>query len=135
MSKILIVEDDKNILKALVIRLRARGYELATAQDVQSALDVAAAEPPDLVLMDISLPSGNGFEVLRALRAEPALRDVQTVFVTASRRPGLRERANELGAAGFFEKPFEATELLDCIDAALRSATVHEPAPRGNESR
>jgi two-component system KDP operon response regulator KdpE len=116
MTKILIVEDDKNILKALVIRLRARGYQTATAQDAHTAVVVATAEEPDLVLLDISLPGGNGFEVAARLRETPLLHDVPTVFLTASRRPGLREKAAALGAAAFFEKPYDASDLLSRIE-------------------
>ena len=122
MSKILIVEDDKNILKALCIRLHARGYEIATAQDAVSATVTAAREEPDLVLLDISLPAGNGFEVARKLREEPRFAELPLVFLTASRRPGLRDKAEELDAAGFFEKPYDAAELVARIDELLAGA-------------
>ena len=119
MSKILIVEDDKNVLKALVIRLHARGYEVVTAQDAVMALAAVRDERPDLVLLDISLPAGNGFEVASRIRDEPAVANTPLIFITASRRPGLRERAEGLGAAAFFEKPYEAQQLLDSVEATL----------------
>ncbi len=122
MSKILIVEDDKNILKALCIRLHARGYEVVTAQDAVSATVTAVREEPDLVLLDISLPAGNGFEVARKLREEPRFLELPLVFLTASRRPGLRDKAEELDAAGFFEKPYDAAELVARIDELLAGA-------------
>ncbi|MGH8580331.1 MAG: response regulator transcription factor [Gammaproteobacteria bacterium] len=119
MQKILIVEDDKKIVAALTVRLKAAGYETAAAFDAAMAGSVAAKERPDLVLLDISMPAGDGLLVAERLRKLPVPVDVPMIFLTASKRPGLREQAMALGAAGFFEKPYEADELLDAIKKAL----------------
>lgn len=119
MQKILIVEDDKKTVAALTVRLKAAGYETVAAFDAVMAGSVAAKERPDLVLLDISLPAGDGLLVAERLRKLPVPVDVPMIFLTASHKPGLREQAMALGAAGFFEKPYEADELLDAIKKAL----------------
>lgn len=119
MQKILIVEDDKKIVAALTVRLKAAGYETVAAFDAAMAGNVAAKERPDLVLLDISMPAGDGLLVAERLRKLPLPVEVPMIFLTASKKPGLREQALALGAAGFFEKPYEADELLDAIKKAL----------------
>ena len=119
MKKILIVEDDKSIVMALTVRLRAAGYAVIVAFDAVMALGTALKHRPNLVLLDISMPGGNGFMVAERLQNSSLTAGVPMLFLTASKQPGLRERAQEVGAVGFFEKPYEATELLDAIAKAL----------------
>jgi DNA-binding response OmpR family regulator len=125
MKKILIVEDDPNIAKALSIRLKNAGYEVSVAPDALTAVEVAVKKEPDLVLLDISIPAGNGFTVAERIQS---LLPTATplIFLTASKKPGLRERAKELGAAAFFQKPYEAEDLLGAIQLALADAPVVE---------
>ena len=118
MKTILIIEDDKKIAMALAVRLRAAGYEAAMAHDALTGLNTTIKIKPNLVLLDISMPAGNGFVVAERIQSlVPTLTPI--IFLTASRQPGLRERAQALGAAGFFEKPFDAEELLAAIGHAL----------------
>ena len=119
MRKILIVEDDKSIVMALTVRLRAAGYAVIVAFDAIMAVSMALKQHPDLVLLDISMPGGNGFMVAERLQNSSITAGVPMLFRTASKQPGLREKAEALGAAGFFEKPYEAHELLDAIAKAL----------------
>ena len=129
MKKILIVEDDQNIAKALSVRLKSAGYEVTVAPDAMSGVSSALKTQPDLVLLDISLPAGTGFTV--ADRIQKLLPTATPfIFLTASKQPGLREKAEELGALGFFEKPYDAEELLDAIEGSFGDA----PAP-GSEFR
>jgi DNA-binding response OmpR family regulator len=125
MKKILIVEDDPNIAKALSIRLKNAGYEVSVAPDALTAVEVAVKREPDLVLLDISLPAGDGFSVAERIQS---LLPTATplIFLTASKKPGLREKAKELGAAAFFQKPYEAEDLLGAIQLALAGAPVVE---------
>ena len=118
MKKILIVEDDPNIAKALAVRLTSTGYEVTVAPDAMLGLSSAIKTQPDLTLLDISLPAGNGFQVADRIQAILP-QTTPFIFVTASKQPGLRERAKELGAADFFEKPYEAEDLLAAIKTAL----------------
>jgi two-component system cell cycle response regulator DivK len=118
-KKILVVEDDKRIVMALTVRLKGKGYDVVAAYDAVMAMSIAMQHRPDLVLLDISMPGGNGFMVAQRLQNETTTAGVPLMFLTASKQPGLREQARDLGAVGFFEKPYEAEELLAAIDGAL----------------
>ena len=122
MKKILMVEDDKRIIAALNVRLRARGYDVCAAYDATLAMTQAIANQPDLALLDISMPGGDGFLVAERLRGTVATANIPIIFISALKQPGLKERAKELGAVAFFEKPFESDDLLAVIDAALGQA-------------
>ena len=117
--KILVVEDDKKIALALAIRLRTAGYEVIAAPDAVLAMSMALKHRPSLLLLDILIPGGNGFQVAEWLQSLDAMIGVPYIFITASKVPGLRERAGSLGAVGFFEKPYDVGELLATIREAL----------------
>src|SRR5437870_2941175 len=118
MEKLLIVEDDQNIATALAIRLKSFGYEVVIAPDAMKGVNTALKARPNLVLLDISMPVDNGFTVAERLqRLLPTM--TPFIFLTASKQPGLREKAIDLGAAGFFEKPYDAAELVTAIKRAL----------------
>lgn len=114
MKKILVIEDDARIARAIQIRLAAAGYQVATAPDGFRGLQLAVQSKPDLLIMDIWMPVGLGFSVAQRLRSL-GLSGIPIIFITASRLKGLREAAEELGAAAFFEKPYDPRELLDAI--------------------
>jgi len=118
-KKILVVEDDKRIVMALAVRLKGKGYDVVAAYDAFMAMTIAMHHRPDLVLLDISMPGGNGFMVAKRLQNEATTAGIPLIFLTASKQPGLRENAQDLGAVGFFEKPYEAEDLLAAIDGAL----------------
>jgi CheY-like chemotaxis protein len=118
-KKILVVEDDKRIVMALAVRLKGKGYDVVAAYDAVMAMSIAMQHRPDLVLLDISMPGGNGFMVAKRLQNEASTAGIPLIFLTASKQPGLRENAQDLGAVGFFEKPYEAEDLLAAIDGAL----------------
>jgi DNA-binding response OmpR family regulator len=120
--KILAVEDDKHIALALAVRLRAAGYDVITAPDAVLAVGMALKHRPDLVLLDVLMPGGNGFLVAERIQDLEAMLGVPCIFLTASKQPGLREQARRLGAAGFFEKPYDAGELLATIRQTLEAA-------------
>jgi DNA-binding response OmpR family regulator len=133
MKKILIVEDDQNIAKALALRLKSAGYEVTVAPDAMTGVSAALKIQPDLAVLDISLPAGNGFTVAQKIR-ELVVTATPIIFLTASKQPGLRQQAQDLGAA-FFEKPYDADDLLAAIRYAFgelpwRSAAT-SPASSG----
>src|SRR5712691_13324214 len=97
MKKILIVEDDQNVAKALSIRLESSGYEVTIAQDAVLGVSTAFKTEPDLALLDISLPAGNGFTVADRIQ-ELLPKETPFIFVTASKQPDLRKKARILGA-------------------------------------
>jgi len=133
MKTILIVDDDAQIRLALSVRLKAAGYEVLVAKDGQEGLKLARINWPDLVLLDINLPLldiwmplGVGYSVARRLNGM-GRGSVPIIFITASRKNNLREAAQEVGAAGFIEKPYDADELLATIAKVLKSAGSNKP--------
>ena len=133
MKRILIVEDDLPTAAALGIRLKSAGYDALIAANGFLGLRLAASERPDVILMDVMMPVGMGFSVTERLR-EMGLH-IPTIFLTASRRNGLRRTAQKLGAAGFFEKPYDAEELLAAIALVLHHGAKSTPAPRPPRTR
>jgi DNA-binding response OmpR family regulator len=119
MKKVLIIEDDKNIAKAMGIRLQAHGYTTATAFDAVVATSTARNFNPDLILLDVSLPGGDGFTLAERFKKIDKIADVPIIFVTASKQNGMREKAIALGAAQYFEKPFESAELLFSVSQLI----------------
>ncbi|MER5490283.1 response regulator transcription factor [Streptomyces sp. LE64] len=117
MTRVLVVEDDPQLVRALVITLRARGYDTASASDGATALDSAAAHPPDVVLLDLGLPDMSGVAVLRALRERGP---VPVVVVSARRSPDDKVAALDAGADDYVTKPFSMDELLARMRAAAR---------------
>jgi DNA-binding response OmpR family regulator len=118
-QRILIVEDDTRIALMLFMRLKAANYETRLAANAVEAMSIAKRDCPDLIVLDISLPGGNGFLVAEWLRDLKETAGVPIIFMTASQRPGLREEAGEYRPAAFLEKPFDAKELLASIQEAL----------------
>lgn len=125
---ILIVEDDVKTARALAIRLEAAGYEVLTAPDGVEGVRRAMDQRPDLIISDIWLPVGIGFSVAQRLQ-RAGLGNLPLIFMTASRLPGLREAAAQLGAAGYVEKPYDPEALLRVIARAL------DPSPEDMSAR
>jgi DNA-binding response OmpR family regulator len=123
LSKILIVEDDSQILISLTTRLRAKGHDVVSACDGAMAMTRAVNERPDLVILDISLPGGSGLEVAERIQGHVATVGVPMIFLTASRQPGLGAKARELGALAFFRKPYDPERLLRAVQRAASGPT------------
>lgn len=124
MKTILVVEDDRKLSQAVSIRLRAAGYQVINAFDCVTAMTTARKNDPDLIVLDLALPAGNGIEVAEKLRALPRTASVPIVIATAMKAPDLRERAMEVGVSAFFEKPFRAEEFLAAIEEALSPTPI-----------
>lgn len=122
MKTVLMIEDDAKVSLALGIRLKSMGYEVHTAADAVSAISQARKSQPDVILIDINLPGGDGFVVAQRLKTLVQTSATPIIFITASKKAGLKERAEELGAVAFLEKPFTATEMADAIEMSLYSA-------------
>lgn len=118
MKTVLVIEDDQHIANALHARLSANELNVEHAYDATSALSIAKRTEPDLVVLDISMPGGDGFIVAERLRNWRG-DDLPLIFITASKKPGLRERAIELNAAEYFEKPFDGNKLVESVVRAL----------------
>jgi DNA-binding response OmpR family regulator len=113
--KVLIVDDDAQIRIGMNARLRASGYETAFAQDCVAAVSTALREKPDAILLDIGLPGGDGFLVLKRLQANSNLAHIPVIVVTAREPDQNEKRALESGAVAFFQKPVENDELLSTL--------------------
>lgn len=118
MKKVLIVEDDKAIADAISYRLRAVGYDVSTAADAVYAMQGVVQESPDVAVLDINLPGGDGLLVAERMMQSLETDQIPVIFITASKKPQHRERAGELNAVAFLEKPFSSVDLMDAIEAA-----------------
>lgn len=119
MAKVLVVDDEPNIVLSLEFLMQQAGFEVVTAVDGESALTRVAEAPPDLVLLDISLPGMSGFDVLERLRAMPTLTRLPIIMLTAHGREVEREKGLALGADDYITKPFSTQALVDKVKALL----------------
>src|SRR5439155_7470096 len=122
--KILIVDDDPDLRQALRLRLRANQYDTVHAVDAYSAIALAYKETPNLIILDLGLPAGDGFVVLDRLQKDDKLSTIPVIVLTAREPQGNEQRTLQAGAVAFFQKPADNTELLDVI-----RATLPKPAP------
>jgi len=121
-SKIMIVDDDPDLRQALRLRLRANKYETVNAVDGYSAIAMAYKERPDLIILDLGLPAGDGFVVLDRLQKDDKLSSIPVIVLTARDPQANERRVLRAGAAAFFQKPADNAELLDVIRASLSQA-------------
>ena len=122
MANILIVEDEDNIALALEFLLTRAGHKHRRLAVGAGALAEMRGDRPDLVLLDVMLPDISGYEIIEAMRADPTLRDVRVLLMTARGSVVERRRGLELGADGFIAKPFELAELRDEMARLLGAA-------------
>lgn len=118
-KKILIVDDERDIVKALMIRLQGAGYEVVTAFDGAQGVFMAHKEKPDLIILDIRMPAGNGFSVAQRLKRSMHTFTIPVIFLTGSPEKNAEEKAMALGARFYVKKPYDPEELLDAIKRAL----------------
>jgi DNA-binding response OmpR family regulator len=118
-KKILIVDDDQDLVMGLVARLKATGYAVVSAADGVTAVAVARKERPDLILLDLGLPAGDGFMVLERLRTMVDLMATPVIVLSARDAAGNKQRALKAGALAFFQKPPDNRELLAEIRGVL----------------
>lgn len=123
-QKILVVDDDPDLVRALRLRLRANNYDITTASDGYSAIATAQKERPDLIVLDLGLPAGDGFVVLDRLQNSDVLSGVPVIVLSARDPQGNEERALKAGAAAFFQKPADNEELLNVIRVSLPPAAT-----------
>ena len=126
MKRILVIEDEPQMLLGLRDNLELEGYEVQTAADGEEGLTKAAAFAPDLVILDVMLPRKNGFDVCRELRARS--NSTPVVMLTARSAETDKVLGLELGADDYVTKPFSITELLARVRAVLRRTASHKPA-------
>lgn len=116
---ILVADDDRDLVTALSIRLKAAGYAVACAYDGAEALRLAGENRPDLIILDIRMPAGGGFTTIDKMKHSLVTRHVPVIFLTAFDDEDMRLQARNLGAAGYFRKPFDDSEFMETIRGVL----------------
>lgn len=123
-EKILVVDDEQDVAKALKVRLKANGYSVVLASDSVQAFIMANKERPDLIILDIMIPGGGGFVVAERLKQSQATHRIPIIFLTGI--PGGEEKASKLGASGYVMKPYHPDELMETIHRALERVRGEE---------
>ena len=118
-KRILIADDEPNIVLSLEFLMRRAGYQVEKVGDGDAALEAVRQAPPDLVLLDVMMPRRDGFEVCQEIRRDPALAGVRIAMLTAKGREGEREKGLALGADSYITKPFATQEVLDTVRSLL----------------
>jgi DNA-binding response OmpR family regulator len=114
-KKILVADDEPEIVLAVAMLLKSRGYEVVTGEDGIQATQIAIKEKPDLIILDISMPAGDGHTVCQRLRSSPQTAGIPILFLTARDTVKDMKQAMEEGAAGYMTKPYQPKELLDKV--------------------
>ncbi|MGA9353737.1 MAG: response regulator [Terriglobales bacterium] len=127
--KILIVDDDSDLRQALRLRLRANHYDTVNAVDGYSAIAQAYKEQPDLIILDLGLPAGDGFVVLDRLQSDDKLSTIPVIVLTARDPHSTEQAVLDAGATSFFQKPADNAELLEIIRATLMHNADGAPLP------
>lgn len=120
-ARVLIVDDEADIVSTVKYRLEFCGFEVITAANGKEGLEKAANEKPDIILLDISMPVMNGHEVLERLKSYPELKDIPVIMLTAYSDAKDIAKAANLGIAGYITKPFDFSELMGKISNALEN--------------
>ena len=120
-KRVLIAEDEPNIVVSLEFLLQGAGHEVSIARDGQQAIDTIRRSKPHLVVLDLMLPRVNGFDVCRLVREDPALKDVKILMLTARGRETEMTRGLEAGANAYMTKPFATRDLLRMVSELLET--------------
>lgn len=124
MAKVLVVDDEPNIVLSIEFLMEQAGFEVTSAADGEQALEQVTTHTPDVVLLDISLPGISGFDVLEALRSRPATALLPVIMLTAHGREVEREKGFALGANAYITKPFSTQALVDQVQTVLAEKTL-----------
>ena len=114
-KKILVIDDETELLKALTIRLKTSGYEVITAQDGQEGLEKAKSSNPDLIVLDILMPKMDGYEVCRLLKFDEKYKSIPVIMLTAKAQDIDKTMGKKVGVDDYITKPFETQDLVDKI--------------------
>jgi DNA-binding response OmpR family regulator len=121
MARILVVDDEPDILELARVILKSKGYEVITANDGQEALEKVSVSKPDLIILDILMPRMNGFEVCKKLKSDQETASIPILMFTVLGRDKDREQGLKAGADDYLVKPFSAEELINIIKNRLPS--------------
>ncbi len=120
MAKILIAEDERDIRDLIVFTLQFFGYQVVAASNGEEAVNLARQETPDLILMDVRMPRMTGYEACAAIKADPNLKDVPVIFLSAKGQDSEIQAGMQAGAVEYLLKPFAPDQLTSRIQAVLQ---------------
>ena len=120
-EKILIIDDEENIVQLLILNLMAESFNIDTAYDGEEGLDKIDSFQPDLIILDIRLPKMTGWELCRKIKEDPKYKKISVIILTASAQRTDRDKAFSLGADEFLSKPFEVKYVIDKIKEILEN--------------
>lgn len=118
-KRVLLIEDEPNIIEAISFILSRDGWTVHTHEDGMTAMDKVASMPPDMIILDVMLPGRSGFDILRDLRNHDLSKDIPVMMLTARGQDKDRELALRLGANHFMTKPFSNTEVRDYVRSMI----------------
>ena len=120
-KKILVVDDEKDIVETLSFMMRARGYEVIEAYDGEEGMKLAKEQSPDLMILDVMMPKINGYKIARLLKYDSKYKHIPIIMVTARGQDSDKLIGEETGADEYITKPFEFEEVLDCVNKYLEA--------------
>lgn len=123
-NKVLLVDDDKQILRSLRVYLELENYDVNTASNGQEALDSIKEHKPDILVLDVMMPEMDGFEVLEKIKADEKLNDIPVIMLTAKGQDVDVLEGYRMGASSYMTKPFNLNELVENIELILNPDTV-----------
>lgn len=121
-KRVLLVEDEPNIIEAIRFILSRDGWRVRTHSDGATALAAIAADPPDVLVLDVMLPGKSGLDILRELRADPEMAELPVLMLTAKGQARDRELAERYGVSRFMTKPFANADILQSVNALFEGA-------------
>lgn len=136
-ASVLIADDDSSISRALSFLMEREGHDVRTVADGEQALAAIERKRPDIVLLDLMMPKGNGYEVCRTLRANRSYDDIRIVMLTAKGGEADQRIGMDLGADAYISKPFAIAEVVSCVQAVLargRGPAVRQQAGQAADS-
>jgi CheY-like chemotaxis protein len=119
MGRVLVVDDEPDVLLLCRLNLQQRGHELLEAADGSTALEIARDRHPDVIVLDLMLPGISGYDVLEALQRDAETTNIPVLVLTAKSLRADRERSHGLGASAFLTKPFLPNELCEMVDSLV----------------
>jgi DNA-binding response OmpR family regulator len=128
MARIMVAEDEQHLREMLAFKLTTLGHQLVGAADGEQAMAMAAAQLPDLIVLDIAMPLLNGLEVLRRLKTDPALRSIPVIILSAKAREHDVRAGLQAGAVDYVVKPFSLKDLAARIERVLGDHRAAEPS-------
>lgn len=119
-KKLLLIDDEKDLVDAVLLRLEANGYEVSVAYDGQQGLDKARKEKPDLIILDLMLPKMDGYKVCALLKSDTRYNKIPIIMFTARAQDSDMKMGEEVGAEAYITKPFDSQVLLDKIKSLIK---------------